>query len=202
MLLTRIESREIAVGELDSTMRSRLLATTDAALRSEWEAALAAVTNSDREQVVQQYRSALTLPGDAERGGKVFGQRCANCHRLGQVGFEVGPNLASITDKSPKSLLANILDPSNSVEARYIAYNVLTTDGASHSGLLVTETGSSMTLLANDGKTETLLRNEIEEIRASGKSLMPEGLEKEMSPQDVADVIELLRSSAPGKHLE
>ena len=84
------------------------------------------------------------------------------------------------------------MDPSAEVEARYLTYIVITVDGRVHNGLLATETGSSITLISNEGKRETILRTEIEELRASGKSLMPEGLEKDLSPQAVADLFALL----------
>ncbi|QEF98197.1 Neutral/alkaline non-lysosomal ceramidase [Stieleria maiorica] len=193
-LLAEVRSQQISAGEIDPAIRERLLATKDKALRASWTEMFASSTTPDRKQVIEDYQSALTLTGDADRGRKLFAKSCAACHRLGQVGHDVGPNLASITDKRPHVLLANILDPSAAVEARYLTYIVLTEDGRVRNGLLGTETGSSITLLSNEGKRETVLRSEIEELRASGKSLMPDGLEKELSPQDVADLIALLRS--------
>jgi putative heme-binding domain-containing protein len=106
----------------------------------------------------------------------------------------------SITDKSLASLLAAVLDPSAAVESRYISYGVLTDDGRIHNGLLSTETASSMTLLNSESKSVTILRSEIEEIRASGKSLMPEGLEKEVTQQDMADLLQFLRGSLTSDH--
>ncbi len=196
-LLERVESKQVSTAELDSAMRSRLMSTRDKALQADWRRALAASTASDRKKVIDAYQPALSMTGNVDRGAKVFAQHCASCHRMGKTGHEVGPNLASITDKSPASLLTSILDPSSAVEARYMAYLVLTDDGRVHNGLLATETGSSLTLLTNEGKTKSILRSEIEEIRASGKSLMPDGLEKEITPQAMADLILLLRSSQP-----
>ncbi len=175
-------------------MRERLLTTKDKSLRSGWMEAFSSSTTPDRKQVIEEYQSALTLVGDADRGVKIFTKNCAACHRLGKMGHDVGPNLASITDKRPQALLSNILDPSAAVEARYLTYIALSVDGRVRNGLLATETGSSITLLSNEGKRETILRTEIEELRASGKSLMPDGMEKDLSSQDIADLIALLRS--------
>ncbi|MCR9117652.1 MAG: hypothetical protein NXI22_11970, partial [bacterium] len=92
-----------------------------------------------------------------------------------------------------ESLFAAILDPSAAVDAKYFSYVIVTNDGRSLSGRLGAETGSSVTLLAAGGKTETILRRDIDELRASDKSLMPEGLEQQLKPQDLADVIEFVR---------
>ncbi|WP_442505455.1 HEAT repeat domain-containing protein [Novipirellula sp. SH528] len=192
MLLTAVQSRRVSSGEISPSMRERLLATKDETLRTAWTEAFTASTSPDRKQVIERYQTALTLTGDVERGRKVFATSCAACHKIGNVGHDVGPNLASITDKRPPTLLANIMDPSAEVEARYLTYIVVTVDGRVLNGLLATETGSSITLISNEGKRETILRTEIEELRASGKSLMPEGLEKDLSPQAVADLFALL----------
>ncbi|WP_153555518.1 PVC-type heme-binding CxxCH protein [Roseimaritima sediminicola] len=191
-LLAAVVAERVSSGEISPSMRERLLATKDAALRAAWTEAFTASTSPDRKAVLEQYQSVLTLEGDIDRGRKVFAASCAACHKFGNVGHHIGPDLASITDKRPQTLLANLLDPSAEVEARYLTYIVVTVDGRVHNGLLATETGSSITLLSNEGKRETILRSEIEELRASGKSLMPEGLEKDLSPQAIADVIALL----------
>jgi len=98
-------------------------------------------------------------------------------------------------------LLKNILDPNAVIEPRFVSYNVLTRDGRSLSGVLQGETSTSLTLVQGGGLRETILRSEIAEIRASGQSLMPEGLEQAMTPQDLADLIAFLKQSGPPKTL-
>ncbi|MFV2069075.1 MAG: cytochrome C, partial [Pirellulales bacterium] len=110
------------------------------------------------------------------------------------VGYEVGPNLLSITDPRPISLLTSMLDPSAAVDGKFVTYAVLTVDGRTFSGILASETGSSITLLGQDDKRQVILRNQVDELRGTGKSLMPDGLEKELSRQDLADLIDYLRS--------
>ena len=136
----------------------------------------------------------LKLTGDVARGQALFGKKCTTCHKQGETGHAVGPNLASLTTKSPESLLLAILDPSAAVEGKYLNYVAVTTAGRSLTGILATETGSSITLLAAEGKSESVLRDEIEELRSTSKSLMPDGLEKDLSQQDIADLIEFVRS--------
>jgi putative heme-binding domain-containing protein len=109
----------------------------------------------------------------------------------------VGPDLASLGDKSPQALLIAILDPNRAVEARYVNYTARTNAGLTYTGVLASETGNSVTLVAPDGKKQVILRTDLDELISSGKSLMPEGLEKEIKPQDMADLIAHVRSVGP-----
>ena len=192
-LLTQMESGSVAAGEIDAAMRQRLLTTRDAAIRERLEKVFASGTSTDRKAVMDSFQPALKLIGDAGRGALVFGKKCATCHKQGGVGHEVGPNLASLTTRTPESLFTAILDPSAAVEAKYVNFVVGTTSGRSVIGMLSTETGSSITLLAAEGKSESVLRADIEELRSTGKSLMPDGVEKDLTQQDLADVIEFVR---------
>lgn len=193
-LLTQMESGQVATAEIDASMRQRLLTTREPAIRERLEKIFAAVTTADRKAVMESFQPALKLSGDATRGAAVFNKRCSTCHKQNGVGFEVGPNLASLTNRAPESLFTAILDPSAAVEAKYLNFVAVTTSGRSVIGLLSTETGSSLTLVAAEAKTESILRSDIEELRSTGKSLMPEGLEKDLSHQDLADVIEYVRT--------
>ncbi len=193
-LLTQMESGQVAAAEIDASMRQRLLTTREPAIRERLEKIFAAGTSADRKSVMDSFQPALKLPGDAVRGAAVFNKRCSTCHKQNGVGFEVGPNLASLTNRTPESLFTAILDPSAAVEAKYLNFVAVTTSGRSVIGLLSTETGSSLTLVAAEAKTESILRSDIEELRSTGKSLMPEGLEKDLSHQDLADVIEYVKT--------
>jgi putative heme-binding domain-containing protein len=139
----------------------------------------------------------LNLQGDPRRGAEVFAKNCATCHKLGGVGYEVGPDLASLGDKSPQALMIAVLDPNRAVEARYVNYTATTKAGLTHTGVLASETGNSVTLIGPDGKKQVILRTDLDELVSSGKSAMPEGLEKEIKPQDLADLIAQVRSVGP-----
>jgi putative heme-binding domain-containing protein len=111
----------------------------------------------------------------------------------------VGPGLETITDRSPEAFLSAILDPNRAFESKYASYTVATTDGRVLEGLIAAETSSGITLRRQEGKEDALLREEIEEMAASGQSLMPEGLEKDMTPRELADVVAYLNSKVtPG----
>jgi putative membrane-bound dehydrogenase-like protein len=149
---------------------------------------------SDRAQVVASCRSALTLTGDATKGRAVFEKSCGQCH-LPQKGRRIGPDLSGVSSQTKEQLLQNILDPSREIQARFTNYIVTTKDGRIHDGLIVSETPGSITLRPSAGEDETLLRANINEIRASSVSLMPDGLEQNMSKQDLADVIAFLQGA-------
>ncbi|MFM8217939.1 MAG: dehydrogenase, partial [Planctomycetaceae bacterium] len=96
------------------------------------------------------------------------------------------------------ALLLELFDPNRNVDSRYLAYTALTREGVQHSGIVTSETESSVTLLAAEGRRSTLLRADLDELRSTGQSLMPEGLEKELDPQAAADLLAFLAAQQPG----
>ncbi|HEX8201584.1 MAG TPA: HEAT repeat domain-containing protein, partial [Isosphaeraceae bacterium] len=191
-LLSSLEDTCVPAAEIDPVHRRRLLDHADAALRRR-AAAVFAEAGGPRSQVIERYRAALELPGHPEAGAVVFRKICASCHRLDGQGTEVGPDLATLTDKSPETLLTAILDPNRAFEAKYTNFTVATLDGRVLSGMIAGETAVGVTLRRQEGQQDDLLRDEIEAIAGSGQSLMPEGLEQDLSPQDLADLIAYLR---------
>ena len=144
---------------------------------------------------MDSYKSALAIKGDPAAGKAVFVRACAVCHRMGDVGVDVGPNLGALAEKSPEALLIAILDPNRAFESRYAGFTVATVDGRLLTGLIGSETANAVTLRRQEGKEDVVLRRDIEEMAASGQSLMPEGLEKDVSPRDMADLLAYLEGS-------
>jgi putative membrane-bound dehydrogenase-like protein len=200
-LLRSLEDGCVPPGEVDPARRQRLLTRRDAALRGRAEAVFAHQAQP-RAAVVESFRPALKLTGDRTAGAAVFKKLCASCHRLANEGVEVGPDLAALNDKSPEALLIAILDPNRAFEAKYTGFAVATVDGRVASGIITNESATSVTLLRQDGKQDLLLRNDIEEMSSSGQSLMPEGVEKDLRPQDLADLISFLASTGPARKAE
>jgi putative heme-binding domain-containing protein len=194
-LLAALEKNAVPPGQIDATHRQRLLGHRSTAVRSRAEKVFAG-TNADRRKVVDAYAEALTARGDVARGKAVFAKVCATCHKLEGVGHEVGPDLAAAAAKPAAYLLQEILDPNRNVDGRYLEYLAQTKAGRSFSGLLAAETATSITLRAAEGKEQVLLRGEIEELSGTGKSLMPEGLEKDVGRADMADLLAYLASTA------
>jgi putative heme-binding domain-containing protein len=196
-LLEAIEKKEVLPADFDTIRRQHLLSLKLPGVHERASKLFAYVTNPDRQKVVKAYQPALKLQGDSSRGAAVFAKTCIACHHFGGVGNAVGPDLASIGDKSPDTLLISILDPNRAVEPRFVAYTVESTDGRTLSGVLGTETATSITLLQPSVPPVQILRTEIKNLRSTGLSLMPEGFESGLSQQDVADLIAHVRSVAP-----
>jgi putative membrane-bound dehydrogenase-like protein len=196
-VLDAMESKTIAPSEIDAVLRQRLLAHRSAEVRRRATKLFADSINKDRQKVIDAYQSVLSLNGDAKRGAEIFRKNCSACHQLGGIGNAVGPDLASLGDKSPPALLIAILDPNRAVEARYVGYTATTKAGRTFTGVLAAETGNSITLVGSDGKQNVILRSDLDELSSSGKSAMPEGLEQEIQPQDLADLIAHVRAQGP-----
>ncbi len=191
-LLDSIVQKQVPAAQIDPARRQRLLAHKDEATRALAAKLFAGAIDTDRQKVIDDYRAALTLAGDAGRGLTVFQNNCASCHRLGNMGHAVGPDLAALANKSPAYLLIEILDPSRNLDSRYVDYLATTRSGRVYGGILAGEGAASITLRGQDGREETLLRGELEELINTGKSLMPDGIEKKLSRQDMADLIAFL----------
>jgi putative membrane-bound dehydrogenase-like protein len=191
-LLTALEQQQVPPGQIDAARRQRLLTHKDAEVRRRATLAFEGSTNADRQKVLKDYAGVATLKGDATHGKAIFAKTCFVCHRLEGVGHEVGPDLAALANKSAAYLMQEILDPNRNVDSRYLEYVVQTKNGRTFNGLLAAETATSITLRGQEGKEQVLLRTDIEELSSSGKSLMPEGLEKDLGLQDMADLIAFL----------
>jgi putative membrane-bound dehydrogenase-like protein len=187
----------VAPGEIALDHRPRLLQHKDAALRERAEKVFGPANSGGRADVMSKYQGVAQLTGAVERGAAVFDKNCAQCHAFRGLGHEVGANLGEFAGKSVADFVQAILDPNSAINPNYLAYHVETKDGRSLSGVVRGETASGLTLVQGGGVRETILRSDLKEIRAGTLSLMPEGLEQAMSPQDVADLIAWIKKSAP-----
>jgi putative membrane-bound dehydrogenase-like protein len=153
---------------------------------------LARAGSAHRQDVLTAYAGCLSLEGDVDRGRLVFRAACAACHRVEGAGHELGPNLSSMKSRGPEAILVNVLDPNREVNPLYMNYVCITEDGRTVTGMLAAETATSVTLRRAEGAEDTVLRSDIEELRSLGQSMMPEGLEKQVDPQAMADLIAYL----------
>jgi putative membrane-bound dehydrogenase-like protein len=195
-LLDEIEQKRIRSDELDAGRRQRLLQAGDMHQQQRAARLFAANAGGNRQEIVKEYAAAAALGGNRNRGRDVFAKRCAACHRLDGVGHLVGPDLAPLVHKSPQALLLAILDPNQAVDPRYVTYTALTLDGQSLSGILAGESAASITLAEQDGKQHVLLRSDIDDVKSTGKSLMPEGIERDIAPPQMADLLAYLAGAA------
>jgi putative membrane-bound dehydrogenase-like protein len=194
VLLDAIENARLLPMDLDPARRTQLLNLREPQLRERAVKLLGTASNNDRAGVIAAYRKALDLTGEAGRGRDVFTKVCATCHKAEGAGVDVGPNLATVTGRSAEDLLIHILDPNREVAPAYLNYNVALNDGRIVSGVISDESANALTLKRAEGVTELVPRSQIEAVSSTGQSLMPEGLEKGLQPQDFADLIAYLRS--------
>jgi putative heme-binding domain-containing protein len=197
VLLDRLEDGRVPAAHIDASYRQRLMDHKSAAVRERAARVFGRPSDETRAEILDEYRAAAQRAPDAQRGSAVFQKSCAGCHRVRNMGHEIGPDLSAMAHRSPEFFLTAILDPNRAVEARYLSYLATTRDGRVLTGMLAAETGNSVTLLAQDAKRETILRADIESLQSSGKSLMPEGIERDISPQAMADLLAFLHSAGP-----
>jgi len=151
-----------------------------------------AAEQKHRQAVVAEYRDALTLDGDPQRGKLLFKQQCSACHRVEGVGHELGPNLATIQARGAETVLTAVLDPSREVNPLYLNYVLTTLDGRALSGMIVDEGATSLTLRRGENETDTVLRIDIEQVTNTGRSIMPKGFEETLDQQAMADLLAYL----------
>jgi putative membrane-bound dehydrogenase-like protein len=190
-----MEQKLILPKHLDPARVAQIRKWPDPGIRQRAEKLLADAIDRNRRAVIDRFRSALDLPGDRERGRSVFQRVCAACHRLNDMGHEVGPDLkTAVGDKTPEQLLVAIFDPSRELDRRYANYLIDTTSGQRLTGMIASESATSITLRRAERIEDVILRSQIESITDTNQSLMPEGLEEQLKPQDVADLLIYLRS--------
>jgi putative membrane-bound dehydrogenase-like protein len=191
--LDAVERKDLPVAEVDAARRQQWLRYRNKDLRGRAERLLGGAANPDRQKIIDAYAEVLKLQGDPARGRPLFTKHCATCHRLGGTGGEVGPDLTALADKPTDYLLTAILDPNRAVEPRYVAYVAGLKNGQQITGVLTGESGNRVTLTGTDGKAQTVARSDLASLESTGRSAMPEGLEKDLRPQDLADLIAHLR---------
>jgi putative membrane-bound dehydrogenase-like protein len=192
-LVEALERGDIPPAQVSIPHRARLAALRDTALAERAKQVLASVALGPRKEVVERYQEALSLAGNRENGAKVYQRECANCHKLGGAGHDVGPNLETIQHRSPQEVLIHVLDPNREVSPDFLDYTVRLTDGRVLTGMIVAETDSGLTLRRAEKHQDSILRSQIDEIASSGKSLMPEGLEQKVTQQEMADLLAFLK---------
>lgn len=196
-LFAAIEVGRVPSGDLTLPRLQLLAKSKNTAIRERAQKMLTAAKPGRRQDVVEAYRDALTLTGDFERGRLVFQKNCSVCHKAGGIGHEIGPNMATIKTRGAEFILTNLLDPSREVNPQFVNYVVVTSDGRTMTGLIAAESAAALTLRRAENASDTVLRADIEELQSTGLSLMPEGLEKQLDKQAVADVIAFLMQVVP-----
>lgn len=192
--LNAIETQAISSADLDPARIALLQKHNDPEIRTRATKLFAGTTLARRQEVVDAYQKALELKGDIERGRTQFRKVCAACHKLEGFGESIGADLNAIRDRGTAAVLLNILDPNREVKPQFLSYVVVLDSGRTLTGMIAAETANSLTLRKADGTSETTLRVNIEEIKSTGISFMPEGFEQQLDKAAMADVLAYLNS--------
>jgi putative membrane-bound dehydrogenase-like protein len=197
-LLTGLENGTINIGEMnfDLERRRQLLWWTDNEnTKRRAEALFSDSGVSTRKEAMDKMKEALTLSGTSVKGALVFKSMCSTCHKYGSEGQEVGPVLTEINRKSKESLMHDIIDPNAAVNTQYINHRLETKTGDIHMGIVENETDQYVTIKKMGGDKVTVYKNDIKNFTSLGTSLMMEGLEGNMTTQDMADLLAYLQNS-------
>ena len=170
-----------------------MLFSQDSLIRARAEALFTDAGVKTRREAIESMQSALSLTGSAENGRRVFTSLCSQCHKVGNSGANVGPDLTEIYVKSAESVMFDILDPNAIADPQYVNHTIRTKAGEIITGIVNNETDHEITLKGIEGAERTVPRDQIQELRTSGLSFMPEGFENQMDTQEMADLLAYLQ---------
>jgi putative heme-binding domain-containing protein len=193
MLLNAIEAGKVQPTDLSWGRKVGLMARSDEKLKTQ---ARRLFTKNNDKEVNKAYQQALELQSDAVKGQVVYEKQCAICHQIrGKEGVALGPDLGTIHNWSPDAIMANILAPNLSISSGYDLWMVELKNRESIQGIIVTETPGAITLRNNGTMEKTIKREDIKSLKALNMSAMPSGLEKQISIQEMADLLAFLKKN-------
>ncbi len=193
--LAGVDEGATSLTELSLDQKQALSTHPDSTIATKAKAMIArggGLPDLDRQKVIDSLAPKVLAKGDAAKGKVVFKEQCAKCHTHSGEGGKVGPDLTGMAAHPKTELLVNIIDPSRSVEGNFVQYSLATADGRVLNGILASESKTSVELIDAEGKSHSVQRDDIDELKASKKSLMPEGFEKQISAEQIADLLAFL----------
>ncbi len=146
----------------------------------------------DLRALMDRYGVAARSTGDVASGREVFNRNCSQCHKVGETGSEVGPDLLSLSGRTKYEFLENILDPNSNIVPGYEEYLVETKDGRALTGVMAGQGPAAVTLRRSEGEEDTISRSRIASLRSLGVSAMPEGVQEDITVQQMTDLLEYL----------
>ena len=201
-LLNAVEVGTMEIGDLTLDQKQALRVHPDKSIRAAAEKLMAAgggLPDADREKVLQSLLPLCEEKGDVKVGKAMFLKHCSKCHMHGTEGKTIGPNMTGMAVHPKHELLMHMIDPSRSVEGNFRIYTVVKTDGLVINGMMSGESRTAITLLDAEAKEHQIAREDVEQLVRSRKSLMPEGFEKQMTPEELASLLEFLTDK--GKYM-
>jgi putative membrane-bound dehydrogenase-like protein len=194
-LLDALDKGSVQLGELTLDQKEALTTHPDRKIAARAKTILArggGLPSADRQKVIDDLLPLTKRSGNADMGKLVFKKHCATCHMHSGEGNKVGPDLTGMAAHPKSELVVHIMDPSRSVEGNFRVYRVTLQDGRVLNGLLASETKTSVEIIDAEAKKHVIQRDNIEELAASNKSLMPDGFEKLLGPDELVHLLEFL----------
>ncbi|MDG3007894.1 PVC-type heme-binding CxxCH protein [Paludisphaera mucosa] len=198
-LLDAVERGVVPRRDVSVTIARQIQALGDAGLAKRLESVWGTVraTSADKASLIGKYKSVLAAgKPDLGNGRALYLRTCHACHKLFDAGGDVGPELTGSDRANADYILENVLDPSATVAREYTVTNVATADGRLVSGILRGQTDAVLTIQTANERI-LLPREDVEEIKSSNVSMMPEGQLEALSPQEIRDLFAYLAS--PGQ---
>jgi putative heme-binding domain-containing protein len=193
-LLDALENETIRVTDLSPAVQQQLRQTGSRSMKVRAQRLTRISGTAEKQELIHSYLLEINGPGDRIRGAAAFKQHCAVCHLADGGDQAVGASLNNLTDRSHAALLTAILDPNRAVDPKYLSYVIRTDDDRILVGVIEDEAGQSITLAHADGKRTTIRRDEIAEMKNTGVSLMPEGLQAVLPPDVMRDLVSYLQT--------
>ncbi|MGE3317240.1 MAG: PVC-type heme-binding CxxCH protein, partial [Planctomycetaceae bacterium] len=195
--LNAVEAGRIAPKDVPTDELRRIAlhqdAELDALVRKHWGNIRAGTPEEKLAEIRRLSNDLRAEQGNLEAGHELFKKHCATCHLFFGEGNKIGPELTQANRKDLEFLLVSIVDPNAQVRKEYLNYIVVTNDGRVTTGLLAEETPASVTIVGAKNERTTIRRDDIEEIRESPVSLMPEKILEPLKPQEVRDLFRYLQ---------
>jgi putative membrane-bound dehydrogenase-like protein len=195
ILLDAVEQGNIAPSELDASVRNTFRQVQSPELKARVKKFFE--VPQDRVAVMEQFSDALKMSGDSKAGAELFATLCLQCHAIEGRGQNVGPSLSAIGSRAKEALFMDILNPSLQVAPDFASYTITTTGDDTLNGLIISENANGVVLRRPNLPDETIPRAQIKQVQASGRSLMPDGLETGLTTATLAHLLEFLRQPDP-----
>lgn len=192
-LLQAMSSGVVQSWMVEPRRRASLMKHRDKKVQELAKQVFGSLESGDRKKAYEESKAVAKMKGDSGNGKAVYTKICAQCHVYEGLGAKVGPDLTGMRNQPAEALLMHIVMPNYEVVPGFTSYEVETRDDRSLSGLLASESESSVTIRQAQGVEETVLRSNILSMRSTSLSLMPEELEKAISKQELADLLAFLK---------
>ncbi len=199
-MITAIEKKKLSLSELSLDQKQTLAFHPNRGVQGRAKRLLqrsGVLPNPDRQKVLATLLPLTEKTGDVALGKDVFKKQCSKCHVPSGEETRIGPDLIGMAVHPKKELLGHIIDPNASVEGNFRAYSLVTKDGLVMAGMPGGESKTALELIDAESKRRTVLQEDVDQLIASSKSLMPDGFEKQVSQNDIVNLLEFL--TARGK---